>query len=153
MPGEATECEVTFRLPFGPSVNRYWRHAILPTGGRMSVRVLISKEGRKYRDDVVRLIRERYGVLTPLRCRLSVTIRLCPPDRMARDIDNYQKATLDALTHAGVWVDDRQIDRLVIERGPVVPGGHADVTIRALPDPQQQLFDEPAAEPEEERPW
>ena len=39
------------------------------------------------------------------------------------------KATLDALTHAGVWLDDSQIDLLSVERAQVVKGGELRVTI------------------------
>nr|WP_246877229.1 RusA family crossover junction endodeoxyribonuclease [Pantoea ananatis] len=34
---------------------------------------------------------------------------LYPLDKRNRDLDNYQKTLFDSLTHAGVWVDDRQI--------------------------------------------
>lgn len=40
------------------------------------------------------------------------------PDRI-RDLDNYNKALFDALTHAGVWEDDRQVKRMLVEWGPV----------------------------------
>ncbi|HAH9643406.1 TPA: RusA family crossover junction endodeoxyribonuclease [Escherichia coli] len=36
-----------------------------------------------------------------------------------RDLDNYNKALFDALTHAGVWEDDRQVKRMLVEWGPV----------------------------------
>ena len=43
------------------------------------------------------------------------------------------KALLDALGHGGVYEDDGQIDRLEIERGPVVPGGKVVVRVSVLP--------------------
>ncbi|MGP1938918.1 RusA family crossover junction endodeoxyribonuclease, partial [Citrobacter freundii] len=46
-----------------------------------------------------------------------------------RDIDNYNKALFDALTHAGVWEDDSQIKRMLVEWGPVVPKGRVEITI------------------------
>ena len=61
--------------------------------------------------------------------RLAVSMVACPPDRRARDLDNVLKATLDALTHAGVWLDDSQIDLLSVERAQVVKGGELRVTI------------------------
>jgi crossover junction endodeoxyribonuclease RusA len=41
------------------------------------------------------------------------------------------KATLDALTHAGVWEDDSQIDALTITRAPLV-GGMLKVRIEVI---------------------
>ncbi|MEY4713325.1 MAG: hypothetical protein RIS88_2775 [Pseudomonadota bacterium] len=38
------------------------------------------------------------------------------PDRRRRDLDNTLKATQDAMTHAGIWDDDSQIDDLRIVR-------------------------------------
>ena len=67
-----------------------------------------------------------------LKDRLSVEITLYPPDRRKRDLDNYLKGTLDALTHAGLWEDDSQIDTLSIQRGLVVKNGYVDVSITVL---------------------
>ena len=64
--------------------------------------------------------------------RLAVTITVNPPDKRKRDIDNLAKAPLDALTHAGLWLDDSQIDKLSIERGPVTKGGQIHITISTI---------------------
>ena len=53
--------------------------------------------------------------------RLEVTIFLFPAGQMQGDIDNCAKPILDALGKV-VYFDDRQIDRLVIQRfEPFVP--------------------------------
>jgi len=62
--------------------------------------------------------------------RLAVDIYVNPPDKRKRDLDNIPKALLDALTHAGIWEDDSQIDQLTITRGPVIKQGLAIVTIQ-----------------------
>jgi len=36
------------------------------------------------------------------------------------------------LTHAGICVDDRLVDQLAVQRGPVLKGGQVAVTITAL---------------------
>ncbi|MGC8342254.1 hypothetical protein [Pantoea ananatis] len=36
----------------------------------------------------------------------------------------------DSLTHAGVWVDDRQIKRFTVEWGGQVNRGKAEITIQ-----------------------
>lgn len=108
-------------LPFPPSVNTYWRNI-----GRG--RTIISERGRQYRDDVVGHV-AAHPKADMLADRLHVAITLHPPDNRRRDVDNYLKAPLDALTHAGVWADDSQIDRLSVQRGDNRPGGMAVVVI------------------------
>ncbi|MXD51941.1 RusA family crossover junction endodeoxyribonuclease, partial [Escherichia coli] len=41
----------------------------------------------------------------------------------------YNKALFDALTHAGVWEDDSQVKRMLVEWGSVIPGGKVEITI------------------------
>ena len=101
-------------LPFPPSTNTYWRS--VPGKG-----VLISEKGRQYRSAVQALALSqawpKFGEK-----RLRVAIEAWMPDKRRRDLDNLLKATLDALTHAGVWDDDSQIDVLTIERSPTIGG-------------------------------
>jgi crossover junction endodeoxyribonuclease RusA len=120
-----------FYVPFPPSVNQYWR--AVPMG--RACRVLISRRGRKYRADVGAVLARTYNGFTPLDQRLRVQLVLYPPDKRKRDLDNYLKALLDALTHANVWVDDAQIDELTIRRGHVVAGGYVAVTIGIIDAP------------------
>lgn len=109
----------TYELPFPPSINHYWR--------RVGPRTLISRGGRRYRAAVALQLAAR--CVSPLRGRLSVHVIACPPDRRRRDLDNLQKALLDALQHGGAYYDDAQIDRIEVERGSVVCGGKVIVTI------------------------
>jgi len=112
-----------YRLPWPPSVNRYWRH--------VGSRVLISREGRAFRENVRALLGG--GRYPPLAGRIAATIDAFPPDRRRRDLDNIQKATLDALEKAGVYEDDSQIDLLLTRRRPVVKRGELIVSIYDLP--------------------
>jgi crossover junction endodeoxyribonuclease RusA len=64
---------------------------------------------------------------------LEVSIDVFPPDRRRRDVDNVQKALLDALAHGGAYHDDSQINRLSIERQSVVRGGKVHVLIEEYP--------------------
>ncbi|EPM5114232.1 RusA family crossover junction endodeoxyribonuclease, partial [Shigella flexneri] len=50
-------------------------------------------------------------------------------DKRRRDLDNILKAPLDALTHAGVLMDDEQFDEINIVRGQPVSGGRLGVKI------------------------
>lgn len=51
-----------------------------------------------------------------LKTSVRVTVTLYEPDKRRRDIGNYVKLTMDALTRVA-FVDDSQIDRLELIRG------------------------------------
>ncbi len=113
-------------LPWPPSVNRIWRSVKIRGSGR----VLLSREGREYRRAVKIALRACTRVLGAYFSRpVSVQIAAHPPDARRRDLDNVLKAVLDAITHAGVWDDDRRVDDLHIWRMPPVAGGRIDVVI------------------------
>lgn len=95
-------------LPYPPSVNHYWRH--------VSMRVLISKQGRDYRTAVRAAVLGQGWKADPLSGRLKLSMLAWMPDRRRRDLDNLQKSALDAMQEAGVYADDSQIDKLSIER-------------------------------------
>lgn len=108
-------------LPFPPSVNHYWRSVRIGN----ATRTLISAAGRDFRQKVTQTLRIGSGV--------AVAVTLHAPDNRRRDLDNFGgKALLDALTHAGVWLDDSQVRRLSMEWGENVRSGKAVVQIRRL---------------------
>jgi len=117
---------VAFTLPWPPSLNTYWRSVVV----RGQSRVLLSQEGREYRKSVVTAtphsVRRRFAG------RLSVTLTVSPPDRRRRDLDNLPKGILDALRYAQVYLDDSQIDYLVIERRAPTEGGSVGVSVAEL---------------------
>ena len=117
---------MNFELPFPVSVNLYYRSI---NRGKFC-QSIISKRGREYRGLVLGVIAENPP--ETLTGRLKVIVKLYPPDRRKRDIDNLMKSLLDALTHAEVWEDDSQIDILRISREEIRKGGSAEVTIRML---------------------
>jgi crossover junction endodeoxyribonuclease RusA len=115
---------VEITLPYPPSVNTYWR-AI----GRG--RVIISKKGREYRQEVVYEVTRERGAQT-LEGRLSVDIEAWMPDKRRRDLDNILKAALDGMVHAGLMLDDEQIDDLRIRRAGVEKPGRLEVKIMEI---------------------
>lgn len=113
---------ISLRLPWPPSNNRYWRH--------VGSKVLISEQGRHYRDLVWWAVRK--GRPAKAVGRLAVSILAHVPDKRTRDLDNLPKAILDALTTAGVWADDSQIDDLHVRRGTLVKGGAIEIEVREI---------------------
>lgn len=96
---------IELELPFPPSVNTYWRNF----NGRM----LISKKGREYRQAVADQVLIQRGA-RHYQGKIKMTIEAWRPDERKRDLDNLLKAPLDALTHAGVYLDDHLIVHLSI---------------------------------------
>ena len=111
-------------LPWPPSVNHVWR--------RVGSKTILSAQGREYRKAVGEHCLLHKIANTRLSGRLSVRILVNPPDRRRRDIDNLTKVPLDALTHAGVWGDDSQIDELYIRRDEIKQGGTITIQITEL---------------------
>ncbi len=98
---------IEFVLPYPPTVNTYWR--------RRGSTYFVSKAGERYRRDVALIVRQQRLKLN-LSGRLAIKIIAEPPDKRRRDLDNILKAPLDALTHAGLLIDDEQFDEVNIMR-------------------------------------
>jgi len=108
-------------LPFPPTVNNYY---VKTQRG-----VFISQKGRKYRDSVLQAVTEQIGDVAPIDQRMLIEVVLFMPDRRKRDIDNYSKAILDAITLTGLWLDDELIDQQFSYRGEVRRGGQVYMRI------------------------
>lgn len=109
-------------LPFPPSVNTYWRNT--------RKGVLISASGRSFRSNALADIMEQLRrAPEPITVNVAVSVILYPPDKRPRDLDNYLKAAFDSLTHAGVWLDDKQVKKLFVEWGPLTKRGKTEITI------------------------
>lgn len=113
---------MTLTLPFPPSANNLWRH--------VNGKPMISKSVRVYRREVYLAVlsaKEVGGPLSvgvtgfylPLVGRLALDMILIPKNAQRRDLDNHIKVVQDALTHAGFWQDDVQVDDVRIRRGAV----------------------------------
>lgn len=117
------EIKETLTLPWPPTTNRCWRY--------VNGMTLLSREARRYRKTVRDLLLSR-KTKTYL-CRLSLYIKLYPPNKRKFDIDNRAKILIDSLQDARVFADDNQIDLLTLERGEPVKGGFVTVLIKELP--------------------
>ena len=92
-----------------PTVNHAYRK-------RKGAGMYMTKDCKAWIDQAVWQTREQYRKQKPLEGRLAVLVFYRTKSRRRWDIDNRSKSLLDALTHAGVWVDDSQIDHLDIHR-------------------------------------
>ena len=110
---------VQLELPLPPSMNTYWRRGPNRSPrAKYPVVTHISAEGRKFRNDV-ELIWLAQRDRSELQGYLTVFAAFWFPT-MASDIDNRIKPTLDALAHAGVYANDRQIGHVELLRAGTV---------------------------------
>ncbi len=110
-----------FEMPWPPSVNA-WKS---PFRNRM----ILTKRGREYRVAAIARLKELHIDGEKRSERLSVSLVLNPPTLRKYDIDNFCKSLFDALTHGEFWLDDEQIDRLVVTKGIKTKGGNIQVKI------------------------
>lgn len=121
------------QLPWPPSNNRYWRHS-------RGIHY-ISDWGKRYRREVIDIIQQqRLDIkITP---RIKITIYAAPPDKRKRDLDNLPKAVFDALTSAGFWLDDGQIDDMRVKRCKAIKGGVLVLVVTEISDGLPTITDE-----------
>jgi crossover junction endodeoxyribonuclease RusA len=108
-----TPLKFTVTLPWPPSANTYWR--------RNGSRYFINPKGVLFRELVVYKLAAYRNYFSDHH-RVSIEIKAYPPDRRRRDLDNLLKVTADSLQHAGIFKDDSQIDKILIERQPLLNG-------------------------------
>lgn len=124
------EEQVALCLPWPPSTNHTWGKSRNKRTGKPQV--YLTAAAQRFRDDVAKLVMDaRAG--KRISGPVEVRVTLCPPDLRRRDEDNFAgKALFDAMTKAGVWLDDSQIRRKVVEWGNVVKGGCVWVIINPM---------------------
>jgi crossover junction endodeoxyribonuclease RusA len=109
---------LSLTLPFPPSDNHYYG-VVQGPGAR---RLYLTKAALDFRKAVKRALHRQLGGPPRLAGRLAVRVELHVPDLVDRDVANYLKALCDALTLAGLWLDDEQIDWLQVRRGRLIRG-------------------------------
>lgn len=106
-------------LPLPPSMNQYWRRGPNRSPrARGGVVTHLSREGREFRREV-ELIWLASRDRTMFEGPVFVFAALWFPTR-ASDVDNRIKPTLDAMEHAGVYRNDRQVARLEFYRAGIL---------------------------------
>lgn len=113
---------ISFELPWPPSLNRYYRH--------VGPRVLISREGRRYR---MMCVSRLGGVFPRFEGKVKLTGEFYPPDARKRDLDNVLKCMIDSLVHAGLMRDDSQIKHIDVQMmSPVPPEGAVYIKLEEI---------------------
>ena len=110
-----------YRLPWPPTVNGYW--GTRRNGGKFRTR-----KAKAFRAAALQAIGD-----IDTHCEdVAVIAMFSPPDSRTRDVDNYWKGLLDAMTSAGVWLDDSQVKLQVGWMADKIKGGGVDVYVEAL---------------------
>ena len=113
---------IRLTLPLAPSINHYF--------ARNGSRTYLPAKVREYRQEVADIVASA-GHAT-LEGRLQVCMAVHMPTKRRADIDNRVKGALDALTHAGVWLDDELVDDLHVIRQEIIKGGRMVVVITEM---------------------
>jgi len=94
--------------------------------------MVLSKAAQAYRKAVALAILEQLGLERPrpITTGVAVDLRVHPPDRRRRDLDNVLKAVLDAVVKAGILEDDSQVQRLAMAWGPPDSQGRGGIDLR-----------------------
>ena len=129
---------LSFDLPFPPSVNTYYRSSF------RSRSVYLSEKGREFHQ--LALV-ELHGVLSDAGTssdsivpsfpteRLRIIVELIPGNRRSFDIDGRLKALLDTM-EGYIYTNDSQVDELEVIRKPMEKGrARCRVTISEIKEP------------------
>lgn len=141
-------------LPVPPSVNQIHRVAFMGNDaktGKPRGRIVYTKQATEYLQTVLEnwlISRPYYGKLAN---PLKMVVMFYPSTNRRQDIMNREKLLSDALTSAGAWGDDSQIDDFRVVRCEVISGGKVEVFWREMEPSegprqfavQEGLFDEP----------
>jgi len=112
---------VGFEIPFPPTAN----HMYVQVG----VRKVLSKEYRSF----IKAVGWAWMATRPVSWsqdgRFGIVVELTYNSKRRNDVDNRVKATQDALTLAGVWHDDSQVDAALPERMEPAEDGKARAVV------------------------
>ena len=112
---------ITLTLPLPPTANHIWKK------GRNGM--YLSDGYLKFKHQVSESVKSlQCSMLTgPIEIGMIVNY----PDKRKRDIDNFTKATFDALK-GHLFEDDSQIESYFVKKGPIVKNGSCTVIVRKV---------------------
>lgn len=134
--------EIKLTLPYPPSVNHYWQHKAVRSRRlqRWVVIIFLSARAKSFREHLGECVLEQLGRPPRLRGRLAITVHehYGPRDEQhehdgpAQDIDSCLKPLFDALEWAKVYINDSQIDELLVLKRRRAAIGRVEVTIKTI---------------------
>lgn len=133
--------DITLTLPYPPSVNHYWEHKAVRSRKtrRWQVIKYLSTRAKHFRADVQGSVYEQLGIPPKLKGRLAVIVNQHYGPKagsehtgVAQDIDNCLKSLFDALEAAQVYINDSQIDELLVVRKRRAAIGRVEVIIKTI---------------------
>jgi len=107
-------------MPYPPTVNTYY--AVDRN------RKILSRKGRSYKKEAMVYLYEQ-AVPKGGEGPYSIYIRVRPPDKRKRDIDNLIKPLLDSLVEYGAISDDSEVVDLRIQKFNPIKAGSVEVLI------------------------
>ena len=117
-----------FTLPYPPTVNHYHQ----PVRQGRGVRIIKGAKARAYQSDAAKALVDYGLACEAIAGPVKITITLNPPTLARYDVDGRPKGILDALTDAGFWLDDSQVQSMTVEKGVKVKGGNALIKVYLL---------------------
>jgi Holliday junction resolvase RusA-like endonuclease len=115
---------ITLELPYPPSLNHFkkiGRTMRTKKGFMYQTRVNSPQTELFYQQVWVKV--KASGIKSFGAAKLVLEIDVHAPDKRRRDLDNVCKVSIDSLQRAGLFDDDFNIDRLLIERKSIISGG------------------------------
>jgi len=113
----------------GPPLSVNNSKAAVPVKGKL--RMVTTKRAKAWKLAACWSLKAQRGTRPTITgpCALSITSYL---PTTAGDVDNYAKATLDALQEAGIIANDRQVQRMCIAKEKDAKRPRVEITIETL---------------------
>lgn len=113
-------------LPYPPSANTAWR----ASKSFYKNKIYLNPKVVKFRKRVQEILMlERFPKMSG---PIFLELYLYMPDKRRRDIDNPIKAVLDALEHGGLFENDSQVSKLLVQKMGIEKNGKAIVKISKI---------------------
>jgi crossover junction endodeoxyribonuclease RusA len=128
---------IELTLPYPPSVNHYKTIGRIQrtSKGKLYQTRINSNETKRYYFEVwflIQHLKAKEGLKSFDDATIAVEVDVYPPDYRKRDVDGILKVLLDSMQRAGLYDDDYQITKLVVERKCIVKGGQIIVRIASI---------------------
>jgi len=135
--------DIQLTYPYPPSVNHYWESRAVRSKKtkRLCVIKYLSKRAKEFRTEVHALTLQQLTKPPKLKGRLAIIVHQHYGPRpggrtsdVAQDIDNCLKPLFDAMEWAQVYVNDSQIDELLVVKKRRAAIGRVEITIKTIGD-------------------